>query len=157
MKIHFPLSGRLLSVSLVLALASSTSLADKPQGEHRGKDKQHKQDQTAHRPLPVGGYFGDSQRSVVANYYGGQRRAGHCPPGLAKKHNGCMPPGQARAWKLGQPMPRDVVLYPLPRAVVLKMGTPPAGYRYVRVANDLLLIAIGSQLVVDAIEDLMAQ
>jgi len=25
---------------------------------------------------------------------------GNCPPGLAKKHNGCMPPGQAR--KLGR-------------------------------------------------------
>ena len=27
---------------------------------------------------------------------------GGCPPGLAKKHNGCMPPGQAR--KLGRGM-----------------------------------------------------
>ncbi len=26
-----------------------------------------------------------------------------CPPGLAKKHNGCLPPGQA--WKIGQRAP----------------------------------------------------
>ena len=27
---------------------------------------------------------------------------GHCPPGLAKKNNGCMPPGQARKLERGQ-------------------------------------------------------
>jgi hypothetical protein len=27
---------------------------------------------------------------------------GRCPPGLAKKHNGCMPPGQARKLARGQ-------------------------------------------------------
>ena len=27
---------------------------------------------------------------------------GGCPPGLAKKHNGCMPPGQARKLNRGQ-------------------------------------------------------
>jgi hypothetical protein len=27
---------------------------------------------------------------------------GHCPPGLAKKHNGCMPPGQARRFNRGE-------------------------------------------------------
>jgi hypothetical protein len=31
--------------------------------------------------------------------YGG---GGGCPPGLAKKHNGCMPPGQARKLGRGQ-------------------------------------------------------
>lgn len=27
---------------------------------------------------------------------------GNCPPGLAKKHNGCMPPGQAKKYYRGQ-------------------------------------------------------
>ena len=31
----------------------------------------------------------------------GHRRG--CPPGLAKKHNGCLPPGQA--WRVGQRAP----------------------------------------------------
>jgi hypothetical protein len=30
----------------------------------------------------------------------------------------------------------------------------PSGHKYVRVASDILLIAIGSSMVVDAIEDL---
>jgi len=32
--------------------------------------------------------------------------AGGCPPGLAKKHNGCMPPGQAKKlYRTGQRFP----------------------------------------------------
>ena len=106
--------------------------------------------------VSVGGYFIASQRVAVTTYYDQQRKAGHCPPGLAKKNNGCLPPGQARKWQLGQALPGTVVLHPVPQAVIVKIGAPPAGYRYVRVANDLLLIAIGTQIVVDAIEDLMA-
>ena len=81
-------------------------------------------------------------------------RSGHCPPGLAKKNNGCMPPGQAKKWRIGQALPRDVIYYELPPAVVVRIGTPPAGHRYVRVAADILLIAIGTGMVVDAIADL---
>ena len=34
--------------------------------------------------------------------------AGGCPPGLAKKHNGCMPPGQAKKlYRIGQRYPRN--------------------------------------------------
>jgi Ni/Co efflux regulator RcnB len=39
--------------------------------------------------------------------------------------------------------------------VVAQIGLPPAGYKYVRVANDILLVALGTMMVVDAIEDLM--
>ncbi|MDO9197419.1 MAG: hypothetical protein Q7U79_13105 [Rhodoferax sp.] len=100
------------------------------------------------------GHFRDDQRSAVRSYYGEQYRTGRCPPGLAKKNNGCMPPGQARKWAVGQPMPRDVVYYSLPSAVTVQLGVPPAGHRYVRVASDILLIAIGTGMVIDAIQDL---
>ena len=33
-------------------------------------------------------------------------------------------------------------------------GRAPAGHKYVRVAGDILLIAIGSSMIVDAIQDL---
>lgn len=79
---------------------------------------------------------------------------GRCPPGLAKKNNGCMPPGQARQWAVGQPMPHELVYYSLPPAITVQLGVAPAGHRYVRVASDILLIAIGTGLVVDAIQDL---
>jgi Ni/Co efflux regulator RcnB len=99
-------------------------------------------------------HFDDRQRSVVREYYRDSFRHGNCPPGLAKKHNGCMPPGQARKWQMGRPLPRDVAYYELPPRVVVSLGVPPAGYRYVRVASDILMIAAGTGIVVDAIHDL---
>jgi hypothetical protein len=55
---------------------------------------------------------------------------------------------------MGRPLPRDVVYYTVPPAVVVKLGAPPPGHRYVRVAADILLITIGTPIVVDAIQDL---
>ena len=107
------------------------------------------------RPKYSGGwYFGDQHRTAIRDYYDNQYRSGRCPPGLAKKHNGCMPPGQAKKWGMGRPLPRDVIFYDLPPAVGLAIGTPPPGYRFVRVASDILMISIGTGMVVDAINDL---
>lgn len=104
--------------------------------------------------LQIGGYFNDSQRHAARAYYEPRFRAGNCPPGLAKKGTGCQPPGQAKRWQQGQVLPRDVVYHPVPASVQVQLGTPPAGYQLVRVATDILLIAVGTRLVIDAIEDL---
>jgi Ni/Co efflux regulator RcnB len=103
---------------------------------------------------PQARHFHDQQRVVVRSYYETEFRSGKCPPGLAKKRNGCMPPGHAQKWHIGRPLPRDVIFYDIPPALVVQLGAPPAGHRYVRVASDILLIAIGTGLVLDAIEDL---
>ena len=59
--------------------------------------------------LQIGVYFGAPQREALRAYYAPQFRGANCPPGLAKKGNGCQPPGQAKKWRVGQPLPRDVV------------------------------------------------
>lgn len=52
-----------------------------------------------------GGYYRDGR------YYGN-----NCPPGLAKKNNGCLPPGQARArWGVGQRLPTSYRNHYVPR------------------------------------------
>jgi Ni/Co efflux regulator RcnB len=102
----------------------------------------------------MSGHFGDQHRRIAHDYYGEQFRSGHCPPGLAKKNNGCMPPGQARKWAVGRPLPRQVVYYDVPPSLVVQFGRPPSGYRYVRVASDILLIALGTGMVIDAMQDL---
>ena len=99
-------------------------------------------------------YFTDNQRIIVHEYYDEQFRGGRCPPGLAKKHNGCLPPGQAKKWYVGRPIPRDVVYYEVPPTVVVRLGQPPSGQRYVRVASDILLITVGTGMVLDALQDL---
>ncbi|MGR8934263.1 MAG: hypothetical protein ACU837_07725 [Gammaproteobacteria bacterium] len=98
--------------------------------------------------------FDSRQRTIVHNYYAEQFHAGHCPPGLAKKNNGCMPPGQAKKWAIGKPLPQYVVFYDLPPEVAVELGPPLPGYRFVRVANDILMIAVGTGMVMDAIMDL---
>lgn len=132
-------------------------------GEDRGgrQDHDRQQDRGGHNDRDRGGrgdwrdgHFDDGRRGMVRDYYAGEFRSGRCPPGLAKKHNGCMPPGQARKWAVGRPLPQGVMVYDLPPALVVQLGHPPAGYRYVRAATDILLIAVGTGMVVDAIQDL---
>jgi Ni/Co efflux regulator RcnB len=105
--------------------------------------------------IAIGGYFQQRHIDAARSYYGLPENTGFCPPGLAKKGNGCLPPGQAKKWRPGAPLPAGVVVYDVPRSMVLSLGVPPSGYKYVRVASDILLIAIGSGMVVDAMEDLV--
>lgn len=154
-----------LGVLFATICASAPALADAPEGKGKGKGKGHdrgRDDDHGNRdkggkggPAPrQGGYFVDQHRTHVRVYFTDEHKRGFCPPGLAKKNNGCMPPGQAKKWHIGQPLPRDVVMYDLPPKLVVQIGMPPAGYKYVRVASDILLIAIGTSMVVDAIRDL---
>jgi Ni/Co efflux regulator RcnB len=150
-------------------LAAGPVMADKPAGKGKAKDErvesrdeqkgERRDDDKKSRPGKEGPsaerrHFEDQHRVIVRDYYAEQFRKGRCPPGLAKKHNGCMPPGQAKKWQMGQPLPRNVVYYEVPQQLVVQIGVPPSGYRYVRVASDILMIAVGTRLVVDAIQDL---
>ena len=126
---------------------------DEQRGERHEDDKKSRRDKDR-RSVKKLSYFEDRHRVIVREYYGEQYQSGRCPPGLAKKHNGCMPPGQAKKWQLGRPLPRDLIFYEVPQPVVARIGPPPSGYRYVRVAADILMIAIGTGMVVDAIKDL---
>jgi len=88
------------------------------------------------------GKGGDDERVVVYN----DAPAG-CPPGLAKKHNGCLPPGQAKKLMRGQRLPPDVVYYPVPDPVVYRLPPLQPGYQYVRVGNDVVLLRPGGIVV----------
>jgi len=157
---------RTIGVACALAgmLSSGAVLADKGgKGNSKHADKQQydkgerserRDDGKADRHESGRAHFDDRHRNHVRDYYGDQHRRGFCPPGLAKKNNGCMPPGQAKKWRLGEPLARGVVHYRVPTALVRQIGQPPAGYRYVRVASDILLMSEGNRMIVDAIRDL---
>ena len=157
------LSGSGFFAVLMASLLFSAPAFAKKQDHGGGKQKHHQkydhENNQQHEgndgnDIHVNVHFGDHERVVVRDYYEERGRMGRCPPGLAKKHNGCMPPGQAKKWHKGRPLPRGVVYHDLPPRVVIQIGTPPSGYKYVRVAADILLIAVGTGMVVDAIEDL---
>jgi len=141
---------RLSACIFLGSLVCSAAFADKPSGVGKGKGAGHAQEAKTRSHAR----FDDSDRVIVREYFAEDFRKGDCPPGLAKKRNGCMPPGQAKKWKVGRPLPRDVVIYDLPRELVVRIGLPPPDHKYVRVASDILLIAVGTGMVVDAIDDL---
>lgn len=172
LKLKNPATNRLILIALAI-LTIGPAIADKPskaggnaKHEKHSQNKQYKQDkqqghyeEKSHHDSDIsdfsgGKYFIDQHRTVINNYYANEYQAGRCPPGLAKKHNGCMPPGQAKKWAIGRPLPRDVVYYDLPQSVMANIGLPPAGYRLVRVASDILMINTGTGMVIDAISDL---
>lgn len=160
-------SKRTLAILIAATLAAGPALADKPEGKGKGKGNERaeqrqdksRDDDRGNRDkggAPPGRavHFVDQHRVYVREYFAQEHSRGFCPPGLAKKNNGCMPPGQAKKWQVGRPLPRDVIYYDLPPRLVVQIGAPPAGHRYVRVAADILLIAIGTGVVIDAIQDL---
>lgn len=166
MKITAINSARLITLLIAGLLATAGAIAEKPEWvdggkhgqskkeKHKDKDKHERDDDSRNRHEKRERHFGADQRTVITTYYTNEYRKGRCPPGLAKKHNGCMPPGQARQWSVGQPLPSNVVYYDLPQAVRVQIGSPPEGHRYVRVASDILLIAVGTSMVVDGIQNL---
>jgi hypothetical protein len=93
-------------------------------------------------------------RTIIQRYFTQRFAAGHCPPGLAKKNNGCLPPGQAKKWAQGQPLPAGIPYQMLPRELLLQLAPLPAGYQYIRLADDVLLMATGSRMILDAVRDL---
>lgn len=142
---------KLTILAMVLALASAgTAFADKPQNKGKGKDKN--KGSSAHITVT----FGESDRQAAREYFAHKYGRGNCPPGLAKKNNGCLPPGQAKKrYQVGQRLSRDVVYVEAPAELVVELSRPPSGQKYVMVDGDLVKLAIGTLLVVDAIDGLI--
>jgi Ni/Co efflux regulator RcnB len=97
----------------------------------------------------------DRDRSAVSSYYREEFAHGNCPPGLAKKDNGCLPPGQAKKrWVVGQPLPAAVVHYPLPQPLYTRLTPPPPGFQYVRVDDDVLLMQTANRSIMNLVASL---
>jgi len=150
--------GAVLALSMAAAaLADDDKAKDKSKGKGKGHDKGAPAAEVKHGPdHDVVVVFNDRDRDEVRRYWVDTFGRGNCPPGLAKKHNGCLPPGQAKKrYVVGQPLPAAIVFQPLPPVLVTRLGPPPAGYQYAVVDGDVVKLAIGTRLVVDAITALL--
>jgi Ni/Co efflux regulator RcnB len=127
---------RALLLGVVIALASSAAAAKVAQQERYAQ------------------FFGERHWSTVRDFYNEQMRAGNCPIGFKRLDDGCKPPRHLRTWDIGKPLPPNAIRFDLPPALVAKLGKPPSGHRYVRVAEDILLVSNRSKLVVDGILNL---
>jgi Ni/Co efflux regulator RcnB len=163
---HSTISRRVLALAIASLFVAGPVFA-KDHGDDHGKgqekhaqkheDKNERQaDKRQREDIKHGAYFNDRQRSSVREYYsqnyGGGKR---CPPGLAKKNNGCMPPGQAKNWSVGQPIPRGVTIYTVPQPVIRQLPPAPYGYRYARIGGDIVLVQQQNNIIVDIIQGLL--
>ncbi len=128
---------------------------EKKEGKRAEKEQKHAE-KRQREEIKQGTYFNDQQRTYVREYYttnyGGAKR---CPPGLAKKNNGCMPPGQVRNWVVGQPVPRGVTVYSVAPPVIRMLPPAPYGYRYARLGGDIVLVQQQNNIIVDIIQGLL--
>ncbi|RZO94789.1 MAG: hypothetical protein EVA59_01895 [Limnobacter sp.] len=162
--------------SAALLIASGSAYADKPEkgNGNQGKNKEQSEQRGQKENRKGGGNekgnrvdggrdsgqggvsvsfnFGGAETRIVRDYYGGQVAKGKCPPGLAKKGNGCQPPGQAKQWQKGRALGSDVRYYDIPNELRIRLPAPPLNHKYVQLGTDLLLIAVGTAIVVDAID-----
>lgn len=99
--------------------------------------------------------FSPAQRDAVRDYQHSAYGRGSCPPGLAKKNNGCLPPGHAKKrYAVGKPLGAGVVIVDLPGDLQVRLGKPPKGTRYGIIDGDVVKLALGTLLVIDAIDGL---
>ena len=142
---------RFIALASALLLAGSMTVsAQKPnKGKGKGEGKAAGQSHDAHVTV----VFNDTQRGAAHTYFVNTYGRGNCPPGLAKKNNGCLPPGQAKKrYVVGQPLPKGIVVAQLPADLSARIGAAPSGYRYGILDGDLVKLALGTMLVVDAID-----
>jgi hypothetical protein len=154
----------MLAVALVaFALAApGPSAVAKDKGNKGKSDKAHKHEGKGHKAdKVVVTETGRGRRVVIVD---ADRRAARdwwrstygreCPPGLAKKNNGCLPPGQAKKrYVVGQRLPSGILIKSVPTG--LRLSAVPTGYRYAYVDGDVLLIETSTRLVADVIENLI--
>ena len=96
--------------------------------------------------------FVDADKTAYRNWWRSAYGT-NCPPGLVRRDNYCLPPGQAkRRYVVGQALPTTIVVGGVPSG--LRLSAAPAGYRYVYVDGDLLLIDTTTRLVADVIANI---
>lgn len=168
----FAAAARFAAVAVLATALAAPALAEKPahagkpdhagQGAGKGDGgKPHKgpsgrgdggRDGGGGLSIEIGVVFDGDARDRVQSYYRTGFAGQDCPPGLAKKHNGCLPPGQAkRRFPPGSVVPDTIVLYPLPRELEIRLRPLPSGYVYRYADREVLVVAEAARKVIDAV------
>jgi Ni/Co efflux regulator RcnB len=149
----------LKTTTLAIAVASLAITAPAmAQGRSGHAKKQHQQERSHDRDhdrdggvdIHVDISLGDHERRVVRDYYSSRDS---CPPGLAKKRNGCLPPGIAKKrYQIGRPVYDDAIIVELPHDIIVRLPPLQRGYGYRMVDGDLVVVALATMVVLDAID-----
>ncbi len=106
---HYPSSDvrNIIMKTLILVAGAAALAVTTPALANPGKGQGNKGNPHAQKSQAKAHGQGKHGKNAVKSRYGKRHYAldarGSCPPGLAKKNNGCMPPGQAKkAYNVGQ-------------------------------------------------------
>ena len=149
MTFKFIFSKSIFALALYLATGSGVALAASAGNAAEKDEDKHKHNSSLNKSGPS--HFDDERRELVGNYYKSNQGRKACPPGLAKKGNGCLPPGQAKKWQLGHALQANTPYQSVPQEVLRLLGKPPAGEHYGMIDEDILLLADVTELVLEVI------
>lgn len=74
-----------------------------------------------------------------------------CPPGLDKRDNGCLPPGIAKRYIIGEPLPEDVPYELITDLEAFNLLYPDGDWLYYLVDDEILRIADATFIVLEAL------
>jgi len=139
------------SIILATALCTGTLYAAKPEHAGKNKSKQHKKDKhhKKQKNKKHKKQFSSREQGAVHSYYRS------LPPGLAKKlrRGKQLPPGWQNKVSVGQPIPKEYLVYakPVPRELELQLSAGPIGSKVLQLADRVVRIEAGTNMVLDAI------
>lgn len=147
-----------MKVFITALLVSSLLLAMPAVAKNWKNDRPHNDDRIEWRgdrgsdDVRIAIDFGSKDRTLIRNYL--RSNYAHCPPGLAKKNNGCLPPGQAKKYTIGSRL--SYSYHDLPGELIDILGPAPRGTFYAMVDKDVLLVSEAGKKILDAVTLLSA-
>ena len=87
---------------------------------------------------------GEADRLTLVSYFRDDYVRGNCPDDLAHTERGC----ETRPlWAIGEPLDPLAISEQLPDRLVVQLKSLPDGYRYVRVADHVLVMVVATRVV----------
>jgi hypothetical protein len=87
---------------------------------------------------------GAADRFALTAYFRGDHALGNCPDDLARTARGC----ETRPlWAIGQPLDPLATYELLPDRLIVQLESLPDGYRYVRVADHVLVMVVATRMI----------
>ncbi len=96
--------------------------------------------------------LGLSVALVGINVTGAHSQPKSCPPGLAAKNNGCLPPGLAKRYTVGKVLPDGVPYELITDLAYYGLDMPNGNWLYYLVDGDVLKIADDAFTVLEALD-----
>jgi hypothetical protein len=138
----------LSAIALVAALPTAAQPAKPPPNPALPPQSQPQ------TPLPtLNIVVSDRDRNTVLSFYRDEIGAGRCPVPMVRNGKACAAP-EKKAWKLDQAIADDAKLEPPPGPLIMKLAPSPAGYQYMCLGRDVLLVGVGTRIVTAWVADL---